>query len=345
MVRSAAQNTCPSSTAPLCKLIGFFHLRSLHVKQSFFSLLTLYVSFPCIWAYLIFKPASLRANVKHFCLHADYAPNKPMTPRQTQAGLLQYHENPLPKDISHTSILPGHFLFLPQLIKEEPRISCWSLPPNQQFIYTVTQTGCSHGFPALKKNKRSYTPRIILAGLTWYDSQWVSRIICLNPDRRSAEPDSVRAENAYLVLLFHGCYTTSHALLQFSRLNAFFAIPLNVKPILPCTSYTVPNTFSCTQAFYKSKGWLSVRATWRLPRHITSAILHCDDWQQDTPAIQAASQHTAPLCFVPWLNSSCLQETYLYRWLKLTLKKNRTHLSLSPQTAPQHTNTLWRTDA
>lgn len=133
VVRSTAQNTCRSCTALTCKLISFLHPRSLHVKQSSFLFLTLYVSFPCVWVYLIFKPASLCANVKHFCLHADCAPNKPMTLRQTQAsqaGLLQYHENPLPKDISHTSIFPSCFLFLPQLIKEEPRILCWPLPPN-----------------------------------------------------------------------------------------------------------------------------------------------------------------------------------------------------------------------
>lgn len=76
-------------------------------------------------------------------------------------------------------------------------------------------------------------------------------------------------------------------------------------------------------------------------RNIPPAVFGCR-----TPLQSRQSCSTkAPLRFVPWLNSSHLKESYLCRRLKLTLKKNRTHLSLSPQTVPQHTNTLWRTDA
>lgn len=47
VARSAAQNTCHSCTALMCKLICFFHPRSLHVKQKFL-LITYTTCFICM---------------------------------------------------------------------------------------------------------------------------------------------------------------------------------------------------------------------------------------------------------------------------------------------------------
>lgn len=192
------------------------------------------------------------------------------------------------------------FSFCPNSYKRTENILEGLSQPTSNSSTLSLRTGCSHGFPALKKNKCSYVPRIILAGLRWYDSKWVSRIICLNPDRRSAEPDSVRAENAYLVLLFRGCYTTSHSPPQFSQGNAFFAIPLNIMPILPCISYSYSSQyFLCTYAFYRNKACLTVHATWRLQRYMTSAIFHL--WclaagHPCNPGSLAAQRHRFVLC-------------------------------------------------
>lgn len=235
------------------------------------------------------------------------------------------------------------FSFCPNSYKRTENILAGLSQPTSNSSTLSLRTGCSHGFPALKKNKCSYVPRIILAGLRWYDSKWVSRIICLNPDRRSAEPDSVRAENAYLVLLLHNltltapvfpreciiCYSSEHnanltmyfLLLQFPILFVHLCI-LQKQSMSYCT---------CNLKATKVHDL----------RNIPPVVFGCR-----TPLQSRQSCSTkAPLRFVPWLNSSHLKESYLCRRLKLTLKKNRTHLSLSPQTALQHTNTLWRTDA
>lgn len=285
----------------MCKLICFFHPRSLHVKQKFL-LITYTTCFICMClGVLDFQTCWFVCKFQTFLsaprLCSKQADDTSMSDTSTPSRITAIPWKPSSQRHQlHFHISRLLSLFAPTHIKE-PRIFLRA-SPNQLAIHPRCHSEL--GFPALKKNKCSYVPRIILAGLRWYDSKWVSRIICLNPDRRSAEPDSVRAENAYLVLLFRGCYTTSHSPPQFSQGNAFFAIPLNIMPILPCISYSYNSQcFLCTYAFYRNKACLTVHATWRLQRYMTSAIFHLRCLAAGhpcNPGSLAAQRHRFVLC-------------------------------------------------